>query len=287
MISSFIEGRPRDIGGFQVRRYLPARARRMVGPFTFFDYIGPADLAPGRGVDVPPHPHIGLATVTYLFEGALVHRDSLGSCQTILPGDINWMTAGSGIAHSERTPKEMRTAGSRMHGLQFWVALPLADEETEAEFHHHSTETLPEIQETGATVRVLSGSAYDRKSPVRTLSPLFFLDVTLSAGSSLRVGREYIERAAFVIDGTINCGKETLSAGQMPIFAPEAEVVLTGNAHSRLVLFGGAPIDGDRHMWWNFVSSSKARIEQASRDWKEGRFTKIPGDDVEFVPLPE
>jgi redox-sensitive bicupin YhaK (pirin superfamily) len=285
---SVIDGRPRDLGGFQIRRFLPARGGGpFVGPFVFFDHAGPTDLAPGHGLDVPPHPHIGLATVTYLFEGAIEHRDSLGSHQVIRPGDINWMTAGRGIVHSERTGSELRRAGSRLNALQLWVALPLAHEESEPEFHHHSVEALPAVTVADARIRVLAGSSYGKTSPIHTFSPLFFLDVMLPAGSSLPVPKEYSERAAYVIEGTMDCGSERAAAGRMLIFAQHTEITLRANSPCRVVLFGGAPLDGKRHLWWNFVSSSKERIEQAKRDWKERRFPKVPGDEVEFVPLPE
>jgi redox-sensitive bicupin YhaK (pirin superfamily) len=282
-----IDGRARDIGGFRVRRFLPSRACPSVGPFVFFDHAGPTDLAPGHGLDVPPHPHIGLATVTYLFEGAIVHRDSLGSHQAIRTGDINWMTAGRGIVHSERTGPELRSAGSRLNALQIWVALPLAHEETEPEFHHHPGVTLPSFTVDTARIRVLAGSAYGHTSPIHTFTPMFFLDVSLPAGSSLPVLQEYPERAVYVIEGTVECGTELAAPGRMLVFTPEAGVALRASSNCRLVLFGGAPLDGKRHIWWNFVSSSKERLEQAKRDWRDGKFPKVPGDEVEFTPLPE
>ena len=282
-----IAGRARDIGGFQVRRFLPSRTSPSVGPFVFFDHAGPTDLAPGHGLDVPPHPHIGLATVTYLFEGAIVHRDSLGSHQVIQPGDINWMTAGRGIVHSERTGPELRRTGSRLNALQIWVALPLAHEETEPEFHHHPGETLPSLSVDTAHIRVLAGSAYGKTSPIHTFSPMFFLDVSLPAGTPLPLPREYPDRAVYVIEGTVDCETEVATPGRILVFTPEAGVALRASSNCRLVLFGGAPLDGKRHIWWNFVSSSKERLEQAKRDWKAGKFPKVPGDEVEFTPLPE
>jgi redox-sensitive bicupin YhaK (pirin superfamily) len=286
-IETLIEARSRDLGGFVVGRVLPSAARRLVGPFIFFDHMGPADLAPGRGLDVRPHPHIGLATVTYLFEGEIVHRDSLGSHQPIRPGEVNWMTAGRGIVHSERTGPQSRRAGSRVNGLQLWVALPLAHEETEPEFHHHPAQTLPALELAGARVRVLVGSAYGETSPVKVFSPLFYADVAVPAGCELPVPDEHAERAAYVADGVVTCGNERAERGRMLVFAKGAEVVLRATTDARISLIGGAPIDGERHIWWNFVSSSEARIEQAKRDWKEGRFPKVPGDEVEFIPLPE
>lgn len=282
-----IEARPRKIDDFTVGRVLPSAARRLVGPFIFFDHIGPAELTPGRGMDVRPHPHINLATVTYLFEGQVLHRDSLGSQQLIQPGAINWMTAGRGIAHSERTPPELRRTGSRLYGIQLWVALPRAHEETEPAFHHHPAQTLPQLEEDGVRLRVLAGSAYGATSPVRTFSPLFYVEASLPAGGLLPLPAEYEERAAYVLEGTVCCDAARAEARQMLVFAPGATPVLRAELASRVMLLGGAPIDGPRQIWWNFVSSSKERIEQAKRDWKEGRFQKIPGDEKEFIPLPE
>ena len=287
VIAAVIDARPRDIGGFAVRRALPSAARRLVGPFAFFDHMGPADFAPGQGLDVRPHPHIGLATVTYLFDGEIVHRDSLGSHQPIRPGDINWMTAGRGIVHSERTGSELRRAGSRLHGLQLWVALPAAHEETAPEFHHHAAATLPALNLAGARIRLLAGTAYGRTAPVKTLSPLFYADVALPAGSELPLPSEHAERATYVVDGAVRVGEESAERGRMLVFANGAEVALQATTDARIMLIGGAPIDGERHLWWNFVSGSTARIEQAKRDWKEGRFPKVPGDEAESIPLPE
>jgi redox-sensitive bicupin YhaK (pirin superfamily) len=286
-VAAVIEARSRDLGGFVVGRVLPSTARRLVGPFIFFDHMGPADLAPGRGLDVRPHPHIGLATVTYLFEGEIIHRDSLGSHQPIRPGAINWMTAGRGIVHSERTGPEPRRAGSRVHGLQLWVALPLAHEETEPEFHHHPAETLPSLEIGGARIRVLAGSAFGKMSPVKTFSPLFFAEAAIPAAGELPVPSEHEERAAYIVDGAMSCEGKRAERGRMLVFAKGAEVALRAMTDARIALIGGAPIDGERHIWWNFVSSSEAKIEQAKHDWKEGRFPKVPGDETEFIPLPE
>jgi redox-sensitive bicupin YhaK (pirin superfamily) len=286
-IDTIIDARPRDVDAFRVRRLLPSRARRLIGPFIFFDHMGPAELAPGDGLDVRPHPHIGLATVTYLFEGEIVHRDSLGSNQPIRPGEINWMTAGRGIVHSERTGSELRRVGSKVHGLQLWVALPLAHEGVAPAFHHHSADALPALDREGARIRVLAGSAYGVESPVHTLSPVFYVDIAMPAGCELEVPRDPEERAAYVVEGAIDCGAERAEPGRMLVFTPGAELMLVAASDSRLVLVGGTPLDGKRHIWWNFVSSSKDRIERAKRDWKEGRFPKVPGDEVEFVPLPE
>ena len=285
-IETMIAGRKRDIGGFSVERLLPAMARRRVGPFVFFDHMGPADLAPGQGIDVRPHPHINLATVTYLFEGEIVHRDSVGSLQPIRPGAINWMTAGSGIVHSERTAAELRKTGSRVHGLQLWVGLPKAREETAPEFAHYPADALPELEKEGVRVRVLAGSAYGARSPVRTLSPLFYVEARMPAGSELPVPAEHEERAAYVVEGTVRCGTERADASHMIVFTAGSAPLLRAESDVRLVLLGGAPLDGDRHLWWNFVSSSRERIEQAKRDWKEGRFATVPGE-TEFIALPE
>lgn len=286
-IAMIIDARPRDLGGFKVERLLPSAKWRMVGPFIFFDHMGPARLAPGQGMDVRPHPHIGLATVTYLFEGEIVHRDSLGSHQPITPGDINWMTAGRGIVHSERTSPELRKTETQVDGLQLWVALPQEHEETEPAFHHHPARTLPTLERNGAHIRVLAGAAYGETSPVHTLSPLFYVDVAMTAGSTLPVPREHEERAVYVVRGAIHCGAEKAEAGRMIVFTPGAEVMLHAESEARVVLVGGAPLEGQRHIFWNFVSSSKERIEQAKRDWKEQRFAKVPGDEHEFIPLPE
>ncbi len=258
-----------------------------MGPFAFFDNMGPATLGPGAGIDVRPHPHIGLATVTYLLEGELLHRDSLGSLQAIRPGDINWMTAGRGIVHSERTPPELRLAGSRLHALQLWVALPAALEEDEPSFVHYPGQTLPRVDVAGAAVRVLAGAAYGVSSPVRTPSPLLYLEATLPAGRELPLPGECEERAAYVLEGAIRCGAERAGPGRMLVFAPGSGVALRAEEAARVVLIGGAPIDGERHIFWNFVSSSRERIERAKRDWRERRFPRVPGDDAEVEPLPE
>jgi redox-sensitive bicupin YhaK (pirin superfamily) len=282
-----IDARTRDLGGFTVGRVLPSGARKLIGPFIFFDHMGPATFAPGRGIDVRPHPHIGLATVTYLFEGEIVHRDSLGSHQPIRPGDVNWMTAGRGIAHSERTGTELRQSGARLDGLQLWVALPLRHEETDPEFHHHPARDLPAVDIAGTRVRVLAGSAFGETSPVRTFSPLFYVEAAMPAGGELPLPDRYEERAAYVVSGTVECGNERAERGRMLVFAPGDAVTLRAVSDARVALVGGAPIDGERHIFWNFVSSSQARIEQAKRDWREGRFPKVPGDEQEFIPLPD
>ena len=287
VIAHVIDGRARDLGGVGIRRILPAAARRMVGPFTFFDEMDGRTSVAGQGLDVPPHPHIGLATVTYLFEGEIVHRDSLGSHQTIRPGDVNWMTAGRGIVHSERTAPEQRTPGRRLHGLQLWVALPLAHEETAPSFRHHRRDSLPARDHDGVRLRVLAGTAFGMTSPVATLSPLFYADAAMSVGSVLSLPAEHEERALYVVEGTVGIGTERTEAGRMLVFVPGSGVTIRAESEARIVVLGGAPLDGPRHIHWNFVSSSKARIEQAKQDWKEGRFPRVPGDETEFVPLPD
>lgn len=286
-VQNVIDARVRDIGGFRVRRVLPAGARRLVGPFIYLDHMGPVELAPGSGLDVPPHPHIGLETVTYLFDGELEHRDSVGSHQLIAPGAINWMTAGRGVVHSERTATAARTRAVRLHGLQIWVALPRDQEQVEPAFSHYPASALPELERGGARVRVLAGSAYEASSPVKTASALFYLDVALAAGASLTLPAEYEERAVYVVRGEVSCGPERAAEARMLVLAPGADVTLGAEGPAHVVVFGGAPIDGPRHIWWNFVSSSREHIERAKQDWKAGRFPKVPGDDAEPVPLPE
>jgi len=285
-LATVIDARARDLGGFTVGRVLPSPARKLIGPFIFFDHMGPAAFPPGGGIDVRPHPHIGLATVTYLFAGEIVHRDSLGSHQPIRPGDVNWMTAGRGIVHSERTGETLRQTGSPLDGLQLWVALPREWEETEPQFHHYPAAQLPSRVVAGARVRVLAGSAYGEHSPVRTLSPLFYADVAMPAGSELPLPDEHEERAAYVVSGAVECAGQRAERGRMLVFTPGLPATLRAIGEARVALIGGAPLEGERHLFWNFVSSSQARIEQAKRDWREGRFPKVPGDEREFIPLP-
>ncbi|HLU40393.1 MAG TPA: pirin family protein [Planctomycetota bacterium] len=280
-----VEARPRTLGGIPVGRALPARICRAVGPFVFLDEMGAARLAPGQGIDVPPHPHIGLATVTYLFDGEILHRDSLGSHQIIRPGAVNWMTAGRGIVHSERTPGAARARGSRLHGLQLWVALPEADEGIEPSFAHHPEVALPAAERDGVTVRVLAGSAFGLASPVAARSLLVLVDAAMPAGTELRLPAAE-ELAAYVVEGAVHVGALRGEAGRLLVFTPGAEVCLRAVLPARVVLLGGAPL-GPRHMDWNFVASDPARIERAKRDWEEGRFPVVPGDEHERVPLPE
>lgn len=284
-VNRVVEARRRDIGGFEVRRVLPYQGGRMVGPFIFLDHMGPTVLAAGQGIDVRPHPHIGLATVTYLFEGELVHRDSLGCVQTIQPGDVNWMTAGSGIVHSERSGPQARASGARLHGLQSWVALPTVHEEATPAFHHHPAATLPALTKDGVQLRVIAGSAYGFTSPVVTLSELFYVDAALDADARLTVPEGYPERALYVVQGEVEIGGEKFVEGMLLIFDAHVRVEVQARSHSRVMLLGGAALDGERHIWWNFVSSSAQRIEQAKVDWRERRFGTVPGDS-EFIPLP-
>jgi redox-sensitive bicupin YhaK (pirin superfamily) len=285
-IDVVIDAQARAIDGIPVGRVLPSATRGLVGPFMFFDHFGPAELLPGAAVDVRPHPHINLATVTYLFEGEIVHRDSLGSDQTIRPGAVNWMTAGRGIVHSERTPQALRRGGSRLHGLQLWVALPKHVEEAEPTFRHYAAESLPNISHHGVKVRVLAGSAYGVTSPVETSSPLFYVDAFLPKGTRLELPQAH-ERAAYVVEGVVACDTERAGAGRMLVFTPGSAPTLRAESNVRVALIGGAPMDGPRHIWWNFASSSKERIELAKRDWREGRFPRVPGDEEEFIPLPD
>jgi len=285
-IRTIIDPRVHDLGGFSVRRVLPHVDARHIGPFVFFDHIGPARFAPGNGIDVRPHPHIGLATVTYLFEGAIQHRDSLGSVQTIRPGDVNWMTAGRGIAHSERTPAEERAAGHALHGVQVWVALPRDAEEIEPSFHHHGAAALPLIERDGVSLRLVVGTALGERSPVLAFSEMFYLGAEFSPGSSLRVPPEHAERGVYVADAPITIDGIEVAPGMLAVLAPGLEVEIRAAVAARVIVFGGAPLDGERHLWWNFVSSSRERIEQAKQDWRAARFGQVTGE-TEFIPLPE
>ena len=279
--------RTRDLGdGFEVRRVLPAVERRMIGPFVFFDQMGPVLLRAGTGLDVRPHPHICLATVTYLFQGEIFHRDSLGSAQSILPGAVNWMTAGRGIVHSERTPPAPRAAGGPLFGIQSWVALPKRDEETAPSFKHHPAQDLPCIEGEGVELRLIAGSLSGERSPVETFSEMFYGDVTLAPGARFRVSAEHEERGAYLVEGSVSIGGESFSAGRLLVFRPGEPVVIAAPDAARIMVLGGEPMDGPRHLWWNFVASSEERIEQAKEDWRARRFAAVPGDDKEFIPLP-
>jgi len=285
-LETIVVPRPRDLGGFEVRRALPSAERRNIGPFVFFDQMGPAELAPGSGIDVRPHPHIGLATVTYLFEGTIVHRDSLGSVQAIEPGAVNWMTAGRGIVHSERSDNELRQRRQKLYGLQIWVALPRRYEETDPDFTHYAPDLLPQIEGEGKTVRVIAGSLFGKASPVKTFSKLFYGDTVCRPGASLSLNNEYAERGIYLLEGDVDIHGQRFEPGRLLVFSSGDEITIKAVSAARFVLFGGEPLDSPRHLWWNFVSSSSARIEQAKSDWKNGRFAPVPGDS-EFIPLPE
>jgi redox-sensitive bicupin YhaK (pirin superfamily) len=285
-VEAVIVPRTSDIGGLEVRRALPSAQRRMVGPFVFLDQMGPAVLRAGTGLDVRPHPHIGLATVTYLFEGEILHRDSLGTVQPIRPGEVNWMTAGQGIAHSERTALEARAADNSLFGIQMWVALPKRDEETAPAFSHHSSGELPLIEGEGKRVRLIVGELYGARAPVTTFSAMFYADAALEAGARLELPAEYEERAIYIAQGRIEIAGDGFEAGSLLVLRPGDAVTITAAEPSRFVLLGGEPMDGPRHIWWNFVSSSKERIEQAKQDWRSSRFAPVPGE-TEFIPLPE
>jgi len=284
-----LEARSRDVGGFMVRRALPSAQKKLVGPFIFYDHLCRVDFVPGQGLDVRPHPHIALATVTYLFEGAFLHRDSLGHAQLIRPGDVNWMIAGRGIAHSERTPPELRKTGGPLHGIQCWVALPRAHEEIEPSFSHHPASTIPELRRGGVRLSVVAGTAYGEQSPVRVLSPTLYVHAELAAGARLEVDGQHPERAVYVAAGSLSlgAGSREYGEGSLLVLPPQAEIELHSSSGAKAMLLGGAPLDGDRHIYWNFVSSSLERLEQAKRDWTEGRFGKVVGDETEFIPLPE
>ncbi len=287
MIEMMIDTRRRDLGGFEVGRVLPYAKRRHVGPFVFFDHMGSVDLAPGvpRSMDVRPHPHIGLATVTYLFDGTIMHRDSVGSEQPILPGEVNWMTAGRGITHSERFER-MREAGGPLHGIQAWVALPAELEECEPSFRHHGAADLPTYQGEGLWARLVAGRAFGAQAAVQTHSPMFYVHWTLEPGARAQLPAEYPERAAYVVEGAVEVAGQTVEAGRMLVFSPGEPVLFTGVRRATVMLLGGEPL-GERYIDWNFVSSRKERVEQAKADWRAGRF-KLPDlDDEEFVPLPE
>lgn len=304
MIRHRFEGRIRDLGGFSVRRVLPAAQQRMVGPFVFLDHMGPVDLPPGPTVNVRPHPHIGLATVTYLFSGEMLHRDSLGSLQEVHAGDVNWMTAGRGIVHSERsTPRALRE-GMQLHGLQSWVALPDGLEDVEPAFSHHPAATLPLIETpSGARLRIVAGEAFGRRSPVATLWPTLYVDAVLPEGSGFELPAEHEERALYVASGRIGTGSHGTAppghggedtagdvlALQMAVLEPGVPVQVKARENSRVMLLGGRAFAAPRHLYWNFVASTVERLESGKRDWADQnptRFPKVPGDDVEFIPLP-
>lgn len=279
-----IPARPKDLGGFEVRRVLPFAKHRMVGPWIFFDHMGPAEFAPGLGVNVRPHPHINLATVTYLFEGQIQHKDSLGSDCAIEPGDINLMVAGRGIVHSERETEARQAIARRLDGLQLWLALPEADEEMAAEFHHYAATDIPQLVQDGVVLRVMMGTAYGVKSPVKTFAETLYVEARIRAGAQI-AAPEAAERAIYVCSGALEIAGQRVEAYQMAVLNP-GSVELMALTDSHVVMIGGEPLS-ERHIYWNFVSSRPERIEQAKADWKAGRFAKVPGDALEFIPLPE
>ncbi len=274
-----------DLGGFNARRSLPHEKQMMVGPFIFFDHLGPAIFPPGKGVDVRPHPHINLATVTYLFEGVLLHRDSLGSVQEIRPGEVNWMTAGRGIVHSERSPDSDRKIQNTLHAIQTWVALPEEYEETKPCFFHHPSNTIPVWEENGVTITLIAGEVMGKQSPVKTLSPLIYLDLSFISEGKFILPAEYSERAIYSVTKGIIIDGQELKQHQLAVLSPKNEVEITANSQARCMVIGGEPL-GERHKWWNFVSSNPERIEQAKQDWKSGKFEPVP-EETEFIPLPD
>ncbi len=286
-MTTLVTPRSHDLGdGFVVRRAVPTLQARSIGPFVFVDHMGPAVFAPGHGMDVRPHPHIGLATVTYLWEGAIHHRDTLGSDQVIRPGDVNWMTAGRGIAHSERTPPAERGRGGTAHGMQTWVALPKAHEETAPAFFHHAAAELPQQRRDGVFLRVIAGRGFGEESPVRVFADTWNVALDLAPDAELDIADAHAERAVYVLDGALQVDGADIPPQHLLLFDPGTRPRLRAKTPVKAMLLGGEPLDGPRHLWWNFVSSSNERIEQAKADWQAGRFGTIPGDDAEFIPLP-
>jgi len=283
MVELLIEGRSKDLGGFCVRRVLPSPMRKTVGPLIFFDEMGPADFPPGNGINVRPHPHIGLATVTYLFDGAMLHRDNLGYVQQIQPGAVNLMTAGRGIVHSERTPARLERDGQRLHGIQTWMALPAAKQEIDPAFNHYPMDEIPVVNVDGATTTVIIGKAYGERSPVVTHSDTLYLEQTFEAGVVSPLPDHTAERGVYVVTGEVAVNDEALSPGTMAVLKP-GRAVLKAARPSRVMIIGGEPV-GSRQIWWNFVHTSQERIDRAKDDWINGRFDRVPGDD-EFIPLP-
>lgn len=285
-IKAVLKPHTRDIGNLLVRRVLPALAARLVGPFIFFDHMGPATLEPGRGVDVRPHPHIGLATVTYLFDGSLMHRDSLGSKQKIVPGDVNWMTAGRGIVHSERTPEEDRATGSTIHGIQTWVALPFDHEDTDPSFFHHAAKTLPLIERNGVALHVIAGTAFGETSPVETYSGTLYVAAGFAPGSAIALDAEHEERGVYLVDGDLSIDGTPLDEQTMAVLVPGETVTLASAKGARVMLLGGERLAGERFIEWNFVASSREKIEAAKAAWMRQEMGHVPGE-TEWIPLPE
>jgi redox-sensitive bicupin YhaK (pirin superfamily) len=285
MANQVIGSRQRDLGGFVVRRVLPSEGRQMVGPFIFFDHMGPTQFAPGHGIDVRPHPHIALATVTYLFSGSLEHRDSLGTVREIRPGDVNWMSAGNGIAHSERTPAAARASGEYVHGIQSWVALPDGQEDGTPTFAHHPAAALPTRVADGVVLSVIAGEAFGLRSPVVTLWPTLYVHAQVARGATLEVEPDHGERAVYVAQGEIAIGEVRVTEGQLAVLDPGSKSTLRALGDSRVMLLGGEPFPTPRHIWWNFVASSQERIERAKERWERQQFPAVPGE-TEFIPLP-
>jgi redox-sensitive bicupin YhaK (pirin superfamily) len=285
-MTEFYSPRMHDLGGFTVARVLPNAKRRSVGPFVFFDHIGPAMLGGAQPIAVRPHPHIGLATVTYLWEGEMTHRDSLGSVQDIHPGDVNWMTAGRGIVHSERTPERLQGIDHPFHGLQTWVALPLEHEEVEPSFVHHPKASLPTVSLPGIAMTVVAGHAFGQRSPVKVLAETLYVSIDLEAGASLQIPAEHSERALYPVSGGLQLDGVELPLNTLAVLDGGSEPTLQASSSARVMLLGGAPLDGPRFVWWNFVASSRERIERAKEEWKGGKFAMVPGE-TEFIPLPD
>ena len=286
-VETLIVPRAVDLGEMTVKRALPTRARQMVGPFIFFDQMGPAEFLTNEGIDVRPHPHINLATLTYLFEGRIVHKDSLGTDMTIEPGSVNWMKAGRGIVHSERTSPEQKRKGQRLFGLQTWVALPEEAEESDPEFLHHGADDLPVFEADGIRARIIAGSAFGSASPLKTASETLYVDVTLEAGRDAPIDAGTEERAIYVISGRIEIAGDTFEPGQLLVLRPGDTHHVRALDPARFMLFGGATMGGPRYIWWNFVSSRRERIEAAKEEWSRGRFDTVPGDEADFIPLPQ
>jgi len=285
-IEHVIVPRSRDLGGFEVRRALPSAKTQMVGPFIFFDQMGPAEFILGTGIDVRPHPHIGLATVTYLFEGEMWHRDSLGNSLAIKPGAVNLMTAGRGIVHSEREAPEQKVKPRRMFGIQAWLALPKAHEESAPAFAHHGVDELPRITAEGKRVRLIMGSAFGQTAPTAFPHPTLYAEAVLAPGAILPFDADYDERGIYIASGTIDIAGQTFEAGRLLTFRPGDRISILALSQSRLMMLGGEPMDGPRHIWWNFVSSSMDRIAAAKEDWRQQRFALVPGDEVERIEAP-
>jgi redox-sensitive bicupin YhaK (pirin superfamily) len=285
LIELLIEPRTRNLGDLTVRRALPDKRRQRIGPFVFFDHMGPAEFPPGTGVNVRAHPHIGLATITYLFEGEILHRDSLGYVQPIRPGAINWMTAGSGIVHSEKVTEDVRASGQRLHGLQTWVALPAAAEEIEPSFEHYAADAIPALRVGGAAIRVVLGSAFGVASPVTTQSETLYVEAVLESEQSVDIPQAE-ELAVYVVEGSVAIGGQPVAAGILAVLQPGASGAVSAESTARIMFVGGDALDGERYIWWNFVSSSRERIDRAKKDWREKRFATVPGED-DVVALPE